>query len=302
MREIVSISLGPSSEDYELTLSFRGDDFHVRRFGVNGRDERAMALLRHWDGRADAIGLGMVKDHYTVGTHRFVDKDTARLLDAVKSIPATTGARLRTLLSEWAVRHVQSELGHYFDNARMLFLSGMMNWRLAQTLSEYTENLSFADPAIQLGMPKLLSSLGALERYAAVVGRAERRTPPVVLEALQSSVEPVTRRAIGHALTDATMLVAPFHLLERYALGALRRKVVLTSAVSDERLELLRQENVDAVIDLSVQAFPRVVGLNVLEAVILASVGTRGEDALDDDFLEVFAESNLTPRVLYPSG
>ena len=89
------------------------------------------------------------------------------MTSVVKRIPVTLGARLDAILQEWAVRHVQNSLGSYFTNANVLFFSGMSNLKLAQTMVEYTQNVSFADPLLQLGFPKLLTSLDALQLYAA---------------------------------------------------------------------------------------------------------------------------------------
>ena len=46
---------------------------------------------------------------------------------------------------------------------------------------EYTENLMFADPVIQLGVPKLLTSLQSLELYASGSHQLLKWTPPYVL-------------------------------------------------------------------------------------------------------------------------
>ena len=81
-------------------------------------------------------------------------------------MPVTTGATLRRLLQVRAVRHVQKELGNYFNNNKVLFLSGMRNYEIAVALSDYTKNLSFADPVFQAGSPLLLRSLAQLELYA----------------------------------------------------------------------------------------------------------------------------------------
>ncbi|MCU0256135.1 MAG: hypothetical protein MUF60_05290, partial [Vicinamibacterales bacterium] len=146
MKRIVSVSLGPSSGDYAFSATFLGHEFHIRRVGADWQVDKAEALLREHAATADAIGLGMVRDHAVVGTRRFTDRLTARLEQAVEGVPVTTGATLRTLLDEWAVRHVQREHQQYFTNARTLFLSGITNYRIAASLSEYTRNLRFADP------------------------------------------------------------------------------------------------------------------------------------------------------------
>ena len=178
MKRIVSVSLGPASADYAFTTTFLGQQFHVRRFGADGDVSRAAALLEQYQHEADACGLGMVRDPAMVGTRSFVDRLTARLERLVTRVPVTTGAKLRTFFDEWAVRHVQSEDPGYFTNARVLFLSGIGNYRAAATLAEYTKNLRFADPVTLDGIPVVLRSLRALECYAAFSARRARRRKP----------------------------------------------------------------------------------------------------------------------------
>ena len=124
MKNVVGISLGAGDQDFRFSARFLGQPFDVRRLG-NERQHRqgreaAEALGQH----ADAIGLGVVKDGYTVGARRYVEKDSARMKGAVTRIPVTTGGRLNDILQEWALRHVQSKLGNYFNNAKVLFFSG----------------------------------------------------------------------------------------------------------------------------------------------------------------------------------
>ncbi len=147
MKRVVGISMGAGDQDFEFAARFMGQQFNVRRLGTNGSMAKALKLLKHWGQHADAIGLGVVKDSYTVGSRRYVEKDSARLKNAVTRIPVTTGGRLGDILQEWALRHVQAKLGDYFNNANVLFFSGRTNYKLALAMSEYTSNLQFADLA-----------------------------------------------------------------------------------------------------------------------------------------------------------
>ena len=61
MKQVVSISLGPKTADYELETEFLGHDFSIRRIGTDGDLNRVMELLLQWDGKADAIGLGALQ-------------------------------------------------------------------------------------------------------------------------------------------------------------------------------------------------------------------------------------------------
>ena len=131
MKTVISISLGSKSQDFEFTTSFLGQKLRVQRLGTDGNTAKAIKLLKHWEQHADAIGLGVVKDSYRIGAQRLIDTDSARLKGVVTRVPVTTGARLGDIFLEWAVRHTQTELGHYFDNANVLFFSGMANYKLA---------------------------------------------------------------------------------------------------------------------------------------------------------------------------
>ena len=301
MKEIVSVSLGSSRSDYEFTVKFLGQDFRVRRFGADSDFDKATALLREWETKAEAIGLGMVRDHYTVGTRRFEDPNTARLQAAVTRVPVTTGATIRGLLHEWAVRHVQLELGNYFTNARVLFLSGFMNYRLAQVLGEYTPNLVFADPVMELGIPKLLNSLGALELYAAGTSSVRNWDPPKELaDAVQRN--DWNRYVLRKAMQKATVVVAPYSQLESMTLEELGGKIIVTSAISEDRLKFLKDNGVEAIIDGTPHVLDRVVGLNIIDAMIIAHLGKPPEEILYDDYFEIIENLKVVPRIMYPSG
>ncbi len=302
MKRIVSVSLGPSKGDFEFETAFLGHAFHVRRLGADRDVERAERLLREHAAGADAIGLGMVRDHATVGTRRFTDRLTARLERAVSGVPVTTGATLRTLLDEWAVRHVQREHQQYFTNARTLFLSGITNYRIAATLSEYTRNLRFADPVTLDGMPRVLGSLRALEVYAAVRARLRRSVTSgsVADDGLPRAAW--NRSALRRALAWAHFLVGPSHEVEQLTPDALARKVVVTSSISDESLRALGGKGVHVVIDRTPKLLDRVVGLNIIDAMLLALMDKSQEDALPDDYLHLLGEIDFSPRLLYPTG
>ena len=84
MKQVVSISLGSSSQDFDFITEFLGEKLHVRRIGTNGSTLAAVKLVKEWDKKAAAIGLGVLKDHYKVGSRRFIAKDSTRLMAAAR--------------------------------------------------------------------------------------------------------------------------------------------------------------------------------------------------------------------------
>lgn len=299
MKHVVGISLGASSGDFSFTTRFLGQRFSVQRVGANGSGARAATLLRHWEQRSDAIGLGVEKDTYSVGARRYVEKDSMRFASGVTRVPVTTGGRLDDILQEWALRHVQIKLGNYFNNAKVLFVSGMTNYKLARALSEYTQNLEFADPLLQFGWPKLLTSLDALELYANGAHYALDWTSGVMSSTV---VKDWTKFVLRRAMQDATVIVAPAHELDRFGAQELRGKTIITSTVNDRRLARLGKKGVSVVIDGAPQMCGHVVSPSLLDAMIVAATEKGADDITDDDYLSIIADLKLEPRIIYPGG
>jgi predicted amino acid dehydrogenase len=300
MKRVVGISLGTTDQDYAFRGRFLGQQLDVRRVGTNGSTARAEKLLRRWEQDADVIGLAVPKATYSVGGDRYVDDASMRLVRSVTRIPVTTGAKIDEILQEWALRHVQARLGDYFDNARTLFLSGTMQYKLAAALSEYTQNLEFADPVLQLGVPKLLTSLDALRLYASGAHYVLEWIPSRLMTSLP--VKEWTKFVLRMAMRDATVIVAPVHELDRFGADELRGKTIITSTVNDERIAQFRKKGVAMVIDGAPSLYGHVLAPSLLDAMIIAATGKAPGDLLEDDYLEIIAGLGLEPRILYPNG
>ena len=288
MKEVIGISLGARQQDFELRTRLLGRTLRVRRLGTDGDAAEAGRLLRHWDTRAAAIGLGLAID----------GAPHARPRALPKQAPFSTGRRLADICLERAVRHAQATLGHYFDNARVLFFDGLAHRKLATAMAEYTPNLHFADPVLQLGAPKLLTSLEALDLYAAgmhyVAGWVPRRLVGAAL--LAQWVQHVLRRAVRHA----SVVVAPVHQLDALGLEELAGKTVVTNTVNDARLAALGDKGVQLVIDGAPLLQGHALDPSLLDAMLLAATGRR--ELFDDDYLEILGSADMQPRLLYPNG
>jgi predicted amino acid dehydrogenase len=182
----------------------------------------------------------------------------------------------------------------------VLFLAGTLNYRLASILAEYTQNLSFADPVVQFGLPTLLHTLPALERYAS-------GSHPVLRLNGGSSLVPslaplrfyrhaVLRRAMRHS----HVVVARYEDLEHFGRRELDGKTVITATITDERRTVLAEKGVRLVLDCSIQPLGTIVDLPVVEAAVSAALGKPPADITQDDYLEIFSDLDLAPRLLYP--
>ncbi len=300
MKKIITVTLGSSKQDFEFKTQFLGQPFHVKRMGADMDTGKAWELMRRQQNNADAIGLGEISDHYQVGLRTIVNNETQRLMNVVTRVPVTTGAHLRRLLQVRAVRYVQKELGQYFNNNLVLFLSGMRNYDMAVALSDYTKNLSFADATFLTGAPTMLGSLEQLELFAKgsefiLSGRGG--------EMLEQALTDFKIKRVASAVGKSHVVVGTFAEIKSVArAGNLDGKTLITSAVDDERMEFFKKHKVNLVVDVSPKLFSHVVGINTIEAMILATIAKPQETVSDDDLDEILTELDITPRLLHPTG
>jgi predicted amino acid dehydrogenase len=300
MKKVVTVTLGSSKRDFEFKTEFLGQSFSVRRMGADQDTGKAWELMRRQQATADAIGLGEISDHYHVGLRTVVNKETQRLTNVVTRVPVTTGATLRRLLQVRAVRYVQKELGHYFNNNLVLFLSGMRNYDMAVAMSDYTKNLSFADALFQTGAPTMLGSLEQLELYAKGSNFMLSGKTGQMLEGALSGLK---NKFVADVVVKSHVIVGTFAEIKAVGNATnLDGKTIITSAVTDERMAFFTKCKVNLVIDVSPKLFPEVVGINTIEAMILAALEKPQEEVSDDDFDEILTELHVTPRLLHPTG
>ncbi len=304
MKKVIRVTLGPSAKDNQFETEFLGQNFIVQRLGADGDEGKAWDLLRRMQSKADAISLGMVRDHYEVGVHRFEQKGTMDMMKVVTRVPITTGAKLRSKLQVRAIRYVHKELVNYFNNQRVLFLSGMLNYEMAQAMSEYTRNIRFADALMQDINSKLLSSFEQLEKYAVEIHSKYSNKPASLLQHLLYGAESNSRvEKIIETIGKNHVIVGTFPLLKRFGSAEnLEGKTVITSSIDKEREAFFKECKVNLVIDVSPMLFEQSVGVSSIEAMILAALGTISEELSSEDLDEILDELESKPRLLHPTG
>jgi predicted amino acid dehydrogenase len=300
MKQVVSISLGSASQDFDIKVRLLGQNIRVRRIGCDGSAKKAVTQLKTWESRCDAIALGVLRDQYKTGSQRYIEQDSQALKSVVSRIPVTTGAQTQDVLQEWAVRHVQAQLPHFFTNAKVLFLSGKSQYRLGLALAEYTQNLQFADPVLAHGLPKLLHGLHDLELYTQGSHLLSEWLPHVDLK-----LKPVREwadLALKAAIEECSVIVALPYELDSLAPESLRGKVVLSCGVSRARATAWGQWGVQMIIDAAPQIQGESLGPATLEAMLIAATGRHGDALSNEDVLELLSQESLMPCIHYPNG
>jgi hypothetical protein len=149
-KEIVSISLGPSNRDYEFTARLFDQEIHVWRFGTDGDVRAARELVAQYDGQVHAIGLGAMNLYFKVGARTYTHQEIQQVASAAQSTPVVDGVHLKSTLERWAIAQIAQEHRQILHHRRILVISGLERYGMAQVLSSYTDDLLFGDPMFQL--------------------------------------------------------------------------------------------------------------------------------------------------------
>ena len=298
---VVNVSLTESDLDHDIRVRFLDRDFRLVRRGTDGDVAAAEALVREWSGQAAAIAVTGIREARAAGLYDGELAAIERVKGATTACPVTDGHALRDVLQEWTIRHVQAEMPGIFDNARTVVLGGVNHDRTTRVLREFTDNLTFADPLLRLGLPAWLDSNPMLG-LAARAGRwPVRRLPGRVQNRIQAPGTRVSNALARRAARECDVIVATYDELLGFGHEDLTGKVLVTSAVSDTRLAELAGRGVDMVLDCTPQPFDVTVVTAVLEAMMLAMVSGTGP-LTNDDLLDMIVSADLQPRVLHPNG
>ncbi len=297
-KEIVSVSLGPSSRDYEFTTQVFGEQVHVRRFGVDGDVRRARDLVTQFDGQVDAIGLGGAHIYFQVGRRRYIHQQIQTVAGAAQTTPVVDGVHLKSTLERWAISQVADQHPGIFGHKRVFVISGIEHYAMAQVLSSYSRHILFGDPIFHLNLPFVLRSFKQLERYADLALPALCRAAYDKLYPVGQEKDLRTPRGIQY-FNQAHVVVGDYAYIQRFAPEELRGKVLITDSLSSDDVNDLRERGVGSLITLTPplsEGHP-FVGSNVLEAILVSFMDRPPAEVTEDDYLNLVARGELEPQV-----
>jgi predicted amino acid dehydrogenase len=298
---ILNVSLAASDRDYDKRVTFLGQKFRLLRIGTNGDVAAATALVSKWSPKAAAVAVTGLREARAIGLYDGDLKAIEEVKEAATEVPVTDGQALDDVLQEWAVRHVQTEMPGFFDNARTVVLGGSNHERTIRILREFTHNLEFADPLLRLDTPTKVESMPLIGTAASAGMWPIRHLPGVVQSPFKTPGAALSNALTRKAARTCDVVVATYDELTGFGLEDLAGKTVVTTAMSEERLADLASRGVDMVLDATPQPFQVTVTTAVLEALMLASA--EGDGALtSDDLLDMIIAAGLEPRLLFPNG
>ncbi|HEV3156728.1 MAG TPA: hypothetical protein VGZ00_05220 [Candidatus Baltobacteraceae bacterium] len=297
-RRVVSVSLGSSTRDHRVEVNFLGVPLTIERIGVDGSIDRALAKLRELDGQVDAIGLGGIDVYLYAGKKRYALRDGLRLLEAVERTPVVDGSGLKNTLERSAVRFLSDELGIELRGRRVLMVSALDRFGMAQALVDAGADVLFGDFIFALDLDKPVRGLAEFEVLA------ERYLPDACKLPFQffyptgKKQERPPQPKYPQYYEEAEIIAGDFHFMRQFMPERLEGKIVLTNTVTERDVRELAQRGISRLITTTPDFGGRSFGTNVVEAAFLALLDKRWEEVTPEDYAGLLARLQLRPRVV----
>lgn len=298
MKKIVSVSLGSSTRDHRAIVNLLGEEFDISREGVDGKLDAAIARVRELDGMVDAIGLGGIDVYLYAGSKQYALRDGVRLLEAAKKTPVVDGSGLKNTLEREAVRFMQDDMGIELRGKKILMVSALDRFGMAQALVDAGADALFGDFIFALDLDKPVRGLPEFEELA------ERYLPDACKLPFQffyptgKKQEKPPEPKYPQYYEEADIIAGDFHFMRQFMPERLDGKIVLTNTVTAANLDELRERGVKTLITTTPDFQGRSFGTNVIEAALLALLGKTWAEVTAADYERVLHELNLKPRVV----
>ncbi|MEZ0326731.1 MAG: quinate 5-dehydrogenase [Fimbriimonas sp.] len=302
MKRVVSVSLGTSSRDKANQVQILGEEFSLERIGTDGDLAKFAAMFRELDGKVDALGVGGADIYVVIEDKRYAFRQIKQLASGAKITPVVDGSGLKHTLERETIRSLQREGIVDFRKEKVLLVSAVDRFGMAQALVEAGADVIYGDLMFALGMKLPLRKYSQVKTVGSIILPLITRLP---FKWFYPTGEKQKERKpmFGDIFNERTLVAGDWHYIRRYAPHKMPGKTVLTNTVRTADLDLLREMGVRRVITTTPVIGGESFGNNVMEGVIVALLGKRPEELREQDYLDVLAKLQWKPNVidLHPS-
>ncbi len=297
MKHIVSVSLGSSKRDHRVELEFFGEKVTVERIGTDGDLSKAIQMIKTFDGKVDAFGMGGIDLYLFAGQKRFMVRDAAKMARAARKSPIVDGSGLKNTLERKVVQFLNDQLDLKLKEKKVLMSSAVDRFGMAQAFSSVGSDLIFGDLIFALGIPIPIKTLHGLERLANTLLPVITRMPFQLLYPTGSKQEHDTPKYAKYYET-ADIIAGDFLYLKKYMPPKIPGKIIVTNTVTSADVEELKQKDASLLVTSTPEFSGRSFGTNVMEALLVSFSGKRPEELSENDYLQLLKKMNFEPRVV----
>lgn len=297
VRSVVSVSLGTSKRDKRSELEILGVPFSIERRGTDGDRKRFAALFAELDGRVDALGIGGADLYLVIGRRRYVFRDVARLVAGARRTPVVDGSGLKHTLERSAVEWLRDSGTVDFARARVLLVSAVDRFGMAQALAAVCPRVVYGDLLYAVGLPLPIRRYRTVERLGRLALPIVTRLP---FHWFYPTGEKQERRSPRYErfFREADLIAGDWHFIRRFCPDRLDGKTILTQTLRKDDYEWLRRAGALRAVTTTPSIGGESFATNVMEGVVVALLGKRPEAIGEDEMRAVLGRLGWRPHVV----
>ena len=297
MKRVVSVSLGSSKRDKSSTVELLGETVSLERRGTDGDLDRFAATFTELDGEVDCFGVGGADLHVVVGERRYPLVQIVRLTRGAVKTPVVDGSGLKHTLERETIRRLQREGTYDFAGRKVLLVSAVDRFGMAQALEEAGARVTYGDISFGIGVNVPLREYAAVERFGRAILPVVTRLPFKWFYPTGEKQEHRTPK-FAPLFEEADLIAGDWHYIRRYMPDAMPGKTVLTQTLRTADLEFLKGAGVARAITTTPMIEGETFATNVMEAALVALLGRRPENITEGDTLDALGRLDWSPNVI----
>ncbi len=296
MKRVVSVSLGTSKRDKRSEVTILGQEFLLERIGTDGDLAKFGQMFRDLDGKVDALTVGGADIYVVIDGRRYAFRQILKLVSGATKTPVVDGSGMKHTLERETIRSLQSDGIIDFKTEKVLLVSAVDRFGMAQALVESGAQVVFGDLLFGLGVNVPLTKYSQVKRFGALLLPLVTKLPFKWFYPTGEKQE--IRSPKFKAVFDrSTFICGDWHYIHKYAPDAMPGKTILTNTLRSADLQWLKSTGAKRAISTTPEIGGESFGTNVMEGVVVALL-SKGPEALSpDDYLAVLAELKWKPNI-----
>lgn len=297
MKRVVSVSLGTSKRNKSHEVEILGEQFLIERIGTDGDMQKFAQMFTDLDGKVDALGVGGADIYVVVGERRYAFRQILKLIQGAKTTPVVDGSGLKHTLERETIMTLQREGTIDFGRERVLLMSAVDRYGMAQALAEVCLNVVYGDLMFALGLPIPIRKYSTVKLIGRLTLPLITRLPFKWFYPTGEKQEVRTPK-FDKYFAQASVIAGDSLYIARYSPDDMTGKTLITQSLRKANLEWLKSAGAKRAITTTPLMGGETFATNVMEGVLVALLGRRPEELTAEDYLEVLEKLDWKPNVI----
>lgn len=301
MKKVLSVSLGSSTRNHRVEAEILGENFIIERLGTDGNVKKAVEIIKKYDGKVDAFGMGGINLYLKVNSKKYMLRSALPIQNAAQKTPMVDGTGLKNTLERMVIDYLHRENIIDFKNKKVLVTSAIDRFGLAESLEKTGADCVYGDVFYALGIPYFLHSLTSLNRIARTLLPIVRHLPFKVLYPTGEKEDEKSKenKTVEKIFKSVDIIAGDFLYIQQFMPERMDNKIIITNTITEANVRCLKEKGLGILITTTPEFNGRSFGTNVMEGVLISLAGKNYKELTQQDYIDLLGKTNFLPRIIY---